>query len=108
MLDAHCQMIMNEFHENYSNFEKILKLGMDVIKFDRSLLLCADTDKNVTFTLQHFSQAFKELKYDILFEGVETGDQESLCSSCDADYLQGYKYSRPIPIENLTEFLDKK
>lgn len=98
---------LDDFGTGYSNFDKILRLGLDVIKFDRSLLLCADTDENVRFTLIHFSQAFKELKYRILFEGVETSDQENLCIDCDADFLQGYKYSKPIPIDEIDPFFNQ-
>lgn len=98
---------LDDFGTGYSNFERILKLDLDIVKFDRSLLLMADEDTNVKFTLKHFSQAFEELNYEILFEGVEDEEHEALCKTSHADYLQGYKYSKPIPIAQITEFLAK-
>ena len=43
-----------------------------------------------------------------IYEGVENELDEQMCIKMSASYLQGYKYSRPIPIERLTEFFDKK
>ena len=54
-----------------------------------------------------FSEIFKKADYQILFEGVEDEHDEHQCIGMDAMYLQGYKYSKPIPIEQLEEFLEK-
>jgi len=102
------RMYLDDFGTGYSNFDRILSLGMDVIKFDRSMLLMVDKNENVRFTLNHFSSAFKDMDYRILFEGVETEEQEAICMECQADYLQGFKYSKPVPWEQLREFFPKE
>lgn len=96
---------LDDFGTGYSNFDRILSLKLDVVKFDRSLLLMADKDENTRFVLDYFSTAFEKLGYKVLYEGVETGEQEDICVHSHADYLQGYKFSKPIPIEQLREFL---
>ena len=35
------------------------------------------------------------------------GDEKQ-CINMNAQYLQGYKYSKPIPMEHLEEFLEKE
>lgn len=47
-----------------------------------------------------FSEIFKK-------EGVEDEHDEMQCIDMNAQYLQGYRYSKPIPIEQLKEFLKK-
>lgn len=84
-----------------------ISLKLDVVKFDRSLLLMADQDANSRFMLDYFSTAFERLGYKVLYEGVETDAQEELCIISHADYLQGYKFSKPIPIEELPRFLTR-
>ena len=42
--------------------------------------------------------------YKILFEGVETPEEESRCREMDPNYLQGYTYSEPIEISNLVNY----
>ena len=100
-------LALDDFGTGYSNFDRILSLKLDVVKFDRSLLLMADQDANSRFMLDYFSTAFERLGYKVLYEGVETDAQEELCIISHADYLQGYKFSKPIPIEELPRFLTR-
>lgn len=106
--EAGMTIYLDDFGTGYSNLDRILKLGLDVIKYDRSILLAAENDVNASFMLQHFAEAFKQFGYQLLFEGVETGNQENLCCSWDADYLQGFKFSKPIPIELLRDYFEKQ
>lgn len=98
---------LDDFGTGYSNFDRILSLKLDVVKFDRSLLLMTDNDSNSEFILDYFSSAFEKLGYRILYEGVETDAQEAICIAGHADYLQGYKFSKPVPIEDLSKFFTK-
>ena len=52
-----------------------------------------------------FATMFDKLHYSVLFEGIETEIDEKSCVRMRAKYLQGYKYSKPIPIEQLNHFL---
>ena len=51
---------------------------------------------------------FNALHYSILYEGIESESDESLCRDMAASYLQGYKFSRPVPIADLRKFLERK
>lgn len=99
---------LDDFGTGYSNFERIIELPIDIIKFDRSLTILASKDDESKFMVGSFSEIFKKADYQILFEGVEDEHDESQCIDMNAMYLQGYKYSKPIPIEKLREFLDKE
>ena len=67
------------------------------------IVLCA----LLLIILDYFSSAFEKPGYRILYEGVETDAQEEFCIACHADYLQGYKFSKPVPIEDLGKFFVK-
>ena len=99
---------LDDFGTGYSNFERIIELPIDIIKFDRSLTILASKDDESKFMVGSFSEIFKKADYQILFEGVEDERDESQCIDMNAMYLQGYKYSKPIPIEKLRDFLDKE
>ena len=98
---------LDDFGTGYSNFERIIGLPIDIIKFDRSLTILASKNDESRFMVGSFSEIFKKADYQILFEGVEDERDESQCIDMDAMYLQGYKYSKPIPIEQLENFLGK-
>lgn len=96
---------LDDFGTGYSNFERIMGLPIDIIKFDRSLVLFAKSNNESRYMISNFSSIFKKLGYAILFEGIEDEIDESMCKKMKADYLQGYKYSKPIPIDELNKFL---
>lgn len=99
---------LDDFGTGYSNFERIIELPVDTIKFDRSLTILASKNEESRFMVGSFSEIFKRANYQILFEGVEDEKDESQCIDMKAQYLQGYRYSRPIPIAELRNFLEKK
>lgn len=96
---------LDDFGTGYSNFERLIGLPIDIIKFDRSLTILASKNDESQFMVGSFSEIFKKADYQILFEGVEDEHDEKQCINMNAQYLQGYKYSKPIPIEQLKEFL---
>lgn len=96
---------LDDFGTGYSNFERIMGLPIDIIKFDRSLVLFAKSNNESKYMISNFASIFKKLGYAILFEGIEDEADETLCKKMKADYLQGYKYSKPVPIAELDNFL---
>jgi len=102
------KLYLDDFGTGYSNFERLIGLPIDIIKFDRSLTILAGKNDESQFMVGSFSEIFKKADYQILFEGVEDEKDEKQCIKMNAQYLQGYKYSKPIPMENLEEFLEKE
>lgn len=106
--DEGIKFYLDDFGTGYSNFERIIGLPVDIVKFDRSLTILANKDEQSKFMVGSFSEIFKKADYQILFEGVEDESDEARCIGMNAQYLQGYRYSKPIPIEQLENFLEKK
>lgn len=96
---------LDDFGTGYSNFERIMEIPFDIIKFDRSMLIESNKSDSSEFMVCTFANMFNQLDYSVLFEGVENDSDEAHCMKMSASYLQGYKYSRPIPIEQLSHFL---
>jgi EAL domain-containing protein (putative c-di-GMP-specific phosphodiesterase class I) len=98
---------LDDFGTGYSNMERIMELPFDIIKFDRSLVLASDSDERSEKMVGSLASMFKELDFSVLYEGVENESDEKRCINMSASYLQGYKYSRPIPMIELTRFFSK-
>lgn len=99
------KLYLDDFGTGYSNFERIMEIPFDIIKFDRSLLIESLKNDSSKYMVKTFANMFHDLKYSVLFEGVETEHDEDRCIKMKAQYLQGYRYSKPIPIEDLKHFL---
>ena len=98
---------LDDFGTGYSNMERIMELPFDIIKFDRSLVSASGMDERSENIVQSLARMFKDMKYSVLYEGIEDEKDEERCRGMSATYLQGYKYSRPVPIEKLREFIPK-
>ncbi|MCR5684618.1 MAG: EAL domain-containing protein [Lachnospiraceae bacterium] len=98
---------LDDFGTGYSNFERIMELPFDIVKFDRSLVIASGNNSRFRLMVSNLARMFADVDYAILYEGVENEEDEERCKSMSAKYLQGYKYSKPVPIERLTEFFEK-
>ena len=96
---------LDDFGTGYSNFDRIMELPFDIIKFDRSLVVESAKDKSSAYMVGTFAGMFKNLKYRVLYEGIEDTSDENRCINMHAEFLQGYKYSRPINMSELERFL---
>ncbi|MBR4537866.1 MAG: EAL domain-containing protein [Clostridia bacterium] len=101
------KIYLDDFGTGYSNMERIMELPFDIIKFDRSLVLACGASERSEKLVEGLAGMFSDLQYSVLYEGVESEADEKKCSEMFASYLQGYKYSRPIPLDRLTEYFEK-
>ena len=99
---------LDDFGTGYSNMERIMALPFDIIKFDRSLVTASGGSERSRQIVGALANMFSELNYSVLYEGVEKDSDEAMCRNMRATYLQGYKYSKPVPIEKLKEYLDRR
>ncbi len=105
--NAGMTLYLDDVGTGYSNLDRVVKYDVDVVKFDRFFILEAEKDEKVIKMMKHLSEAFRDINYELLYEGIETEKNQELCVSCGADYLQGYMYSKPVPIDKLREFFEK-
>ena len=101
------QFYLDDFGTGYSNMERIMELPFDIIKFDRSLVIASGVGERSERIVENLAHMFRDMEYSVLYEGVEDEGDEARCRGMSASYLQGYKYSRPVPIERLRNFLPK-
>lgn len=97
---------LDDYGTGYSNFTRMIKLGFNVIKFDKSMVRMAREDDRVRNLIKSLIDGFKSYGFEIVFEGVETMVDVNLSVELGADYLQGYIYSKPEPIDKMRVFFN--
>ncbi|MBR1764192.1 MAG: EAL domain-containing protein [Ruminococcus sp.] len=95
--DAGFRFSMDDYGTGYSNIKAIFSLDFDVIKIDKSILWSAEESELGRIILENSVRMIRQMKREILVEGVETQQQLELLTQLSVDYLQGYYFSRPIP-----------
>lgn len=90
------KVAIDDFGSGYSNFEHLLKMNIDYLKIDASLIKNIVTDENsykVTKTIIEFA---KNLNMKTIAEYVENKEIFQIVKDLGADYSQGYHFSAPI------------
>jgi EAL domain-containing protein (putative c-di-GMP-specific phosphodiesterase class I) len=65
-------------------------------------------DNRTCATIKANIEALTAAGHKILFEGIEDELDEITCRDLGVEYFQGFKYSKPVDLEELKTFFDKK
>ena len=103
-----CKVAIDDFGSGYSNFEHLLKMNVDYLKIDSSIIKNVAKDENsykITKTIVDFA---KSLNLKTIAEFVENEEIYNIIKDMGADYSQGYYFSAPLAEPNAIEFKAKK
>ena len=96
---------MDDFGSGYSSLNVLKDIELDVIKLDMMFLSeQSNTNKGGTI-LSSIVRMAKWLSMPVIAEGVETIKQADFLRSIGCDYIQGYLYSKPIPVDEFIVML---
>lgn len=100
--DAGFRLSMDDFGSGYSSLNLLRTLPVDVLKLDRVFLEDCEEENNEAKgkrIVSHVISMAKDLKMDVLAEGVETKYQKEFLQNAKCDMIQGYYYARPMPVK---------
>jgi len=102
LTSAGIQISLDDFGVGFSSLSYLKTLPLSTLKLDRSFVsgLAKDT-KNESISKAIIGIAHS-LGLKVIAEGVETFDQLELLRSWKCDEVQGFLFSRPIPVEEIT------
>lgn len=97
---------MDDFGSGFSSLNSLKDLPLDIIKLDGEFFRGTENgDRSKTVIMDTIRMA-KNLKMDIVAEGIETKDQVDFLSEIGCDYIQGYYYARPMPVDAFESFIE--
>lgn len=96
-----CRIAIDDFGTGYSNFAYLVKLEVDFIKIDGSLIKDIDTNETSAMTVETIISFAQKMGYGIVAEFVDRMSVQEKLQSLSVDYSQGYLFSKPSPIISL-------
>ena len=108
MSDEGISFYLDDFGTGYSNFDRLTSGDFHTIKFDKTILYKAMEDENTEEMIHALIHMLKESNISPLVEGVETEEQKQFSIKHGFDYIQGFNYAKPVPIDKLSEYFTKK
>jgi EAL domain-containing protein (putative c-di-GMP-specific phosphodiesterase class I) len=96
---------LDDFGSGYSSLSYLKRLPADILKIDRSFTRGLGLEVEDTAIVQTVVDLAHILGMEVVAEGVEVEEQETLLREMGCDFGQGYHFSKPLPPEATSEFL---
>lgn len=102
------EVYLDDFGTGHSNVLELIKLPVDVIKFDKNIIDDAIANRKSESIVISLARVLGEQDYKVLFEGVENEDGCTLAEKSNASYIQGYYYTKPMTANDSLGFIKRK
>jgi len=96
---AGMQLSLDDFGTGYSAMAYLKKFHIDYLKIDRSFVRDLETDPGDRAIAEAIVVMAHRLGLKVIAEGVETEGQRALLMAVGCEYVQGYLYAKPMPVE---------
>jgi sensor c-di-GMP phosphodiesterase-like protein len=90
----------------HSGLSYMLKLGVDVIKIDKMFIDAIGADRNSATIIETLIELARNLRMDIIAEGVETFEQIIFLREIGVRAAQGYVFAPPLPASSYLQLIE--
>ncbi len=103
-MGARCSM--DDFGTSYSNLNALNVLAFDTVKMDKCFFDNGfPTDAHRFAMVDGLIRLLHNLKLEVVAEGIETQGQQQAIRALGCDLVQGYFYSKPLPVGAFEAFM---
>jgi diguanylate cyclase (GGDEF)-like protein len=99
------RLSIDDFGTGYSSLAYLKRLPVDELKIDKSFILGMDESENDEVIVRSTIDLGRNLGLRVVAEGVESPQAWSRLAQLGCNVAQGYFLSRPVPAEDLTQWL---
>ena len=92
---------IDDFGIGYSSLSYLKKLPINRLKIDQSFIQEITTDSDSRAIVKAIIAMAHSLKLKAVGEGVETTEQLETLRSLGCDEMQGFLYSKPVPVDEI-------
>jgi len=103
---AGIDVALDDFGSGYSNLSYLSRIPADVLKIDQSFVRPLKEPGDDDFLLRHIVTIAQGLGFRVCAEGIETPYAYEHLRSLGCDEGQGFHMARPMPADQLQQWLD--
>lgn len=94
---------IDDFGSGYSSLNMLKDIDVDSIKIDMGFLRETERGERSVAILRYIIALIRQLKMQVITEGVETKEQVDSLTEMGCDVFQGYYFAKPMPVEQFEE-----
>ena len=99
-------VLMDDFGSGYSSLNMLKNLPVDVLKVDMAFVRELEESERAYMILKFIMNLARDLGMDVIVEGVETKKQLDYLANLGADKIQGYYFSKPLPVPDFKKLVE--
>lgn len=101
--DAGISISIDDFGTGFSSLSYLKRLPIDILKIDRSFVHDASTGPDDAALIMAIITLAHNLRLKVVAEGVETEEQLRFLHLLRCDQIQGYLFSKPLPVDDFKQ-----
>jgi diguanylate cyclase (GGDEF)-like protein len=102
------KLSLDDFGAGYSSLSYVHRLPIDKIKIDRSFVRALGGDQPTNAVIRTILMLCENLQLGCIAEGMETGEQVETLRALGCTTMQGFFFSRPVPVDRLSSFFENE
>ena len=99
------RLSVDDFGTGYSSLAYLKRFPLDALKIDREFIRDVTSDADDAAITMAIINLAHSLKLKVVAEGVETDAQLAFLRARGCDEIQGFHFSRPLPVSDMTRAL---
>jgi EAL domain-containing protein (putative c-di-GMP-specific phosphodiesterase class I)/FixJ family two-component response regulator len=100
------QLAIDDFGTGYSSLSYLRRLPVDYLKIDKAFTQDMLNNAGDAIIARSIITLGHSLGLKVIAEGVETGAQLDFLRAHHCDHMQGFLFSKPLPVEEVTAMLE--
>jgi diguanylate cyclase (GGDEF)-like protein/PAS domain S-box-containing protein len=96
---------LDDFGTGYSSLSYLTRYKIHVLKIDKSFIQDVSVNSSNSTVVKSIIQLAHGLGMSVVAEGVETPEQLQFLKQQECDEIQGYIFSRPVPVSDLLKMI---
>jgi diguanylate cyclase (GGDEF)-like protein len=100
------ELDIDDFGSGHASIKSVMQVRPHALKIDRSIILPLGEDPAAEGLVAATITMGQSLGLQVIAEGVETAQHAHRLAALGCDTVQGYHFSKPMPLKDLKTYLD--
>lgn len=102
------KLAIDDFGTGYSNLSYLRRFPINRLKVDQSFIRNVEREPVNAEIVRAIAALGKSMSLELVAEGVETDSELSMAQTSGCEFVQGYRFSKPLPADQLESWLREK